>query len=350
MNVLMLGTYEMNEYSRGRILWKGLQLNGTIVDVFLPKDRWKYARLAMRLLRAKEDVILVTGKGALFLAWLLRPFHRKPIVFDVFISDYDTLVLDRKILKAGSVKARIVWWIDKLAAMMASLNVLDTQTHVNYFRDEFGADASRFRIVPVGSDETVFPFRKLPKHKGTNVYFQGTFIPLHGTETIVRAAKLLQKNKSISFKIVGGGQTYESSRALAKKLQVKNVTWLPFMPLNELVEHMADGDISLGSFGATPKAQRVITHKAFDTLSVGRPLITADTPAHHEVFTHGKTAWLVPPNDAEALANAIRILAKSVSLRGRIAREGHRLFVEKYSLRAIGLLLNDILKSVVTER
>lgn len=347
MRVLMLGVYDINSYSRGRILYKGLQVNGTDVDLFLRTGKTKYLAIAKRLLKKDYDIILANGKIVLLTAWLLRWLHRRPIVFDTFISDYDTLVFDRKLVRQGSLKAGLIWWSDRIAAQLATINVLDTLAHVAYFQELFGTDPSRFRIVHVGSDDDVFTFQPLPKNKGIIVYFQGTYIPLHGTDTIVRAAKLLEDDPSIRFHMVGKGQTYDASRKLADGLNVKNIDWEAIIGLHELPKRMALGDISLGNFGESEKAKRVITHKAFDTVSLGRPLITADTPAHREVFTHGKTAWLVPPNDPVALAEGIRTLAKDRKLRESIAKQGHEAFLGHYSTKKIGEALLHVLNDVL---
>jgi len=345
MKVLMLGVYDINGYSRGRILWKGLTANNVDVDLFLRTGRAKYFSIAKRLLKKDFDVVLVNGKLVLLTAWLLKWWHRKPVVFDVFISDYDTLVFDRKIVKEGSLKARLLWWSDKISCMLADRNFLDTQSHIEYFVRTFKSDPAKFSIIYIGSDDDVFTFQPMPKNTGTVVYFHGTFIPLHGMDVIVRAAKLLEDDKSITFHIVGKGQTYEPTRKLADELHVTSINWEPLLGLHELPKRMAKGDISLGNFGASEKAKMVITHKAFDTISCGRPLITVDTPAHREVFTHGKTAWLVPPNNPEALAEAIRTLAKDRKLRETIAENGHALFAEKYSTKEIGQALKGVLEA-----
>ena len=97
--VLMLGTYDLQMYSRGRVLYQALR-DRTPVDLFIPRGFWKCAHLLFRLLERDFDVIIATGKPALLLSWLTRWIHGRKILFDVFISDFDTLVFDRQLLKA----------------------------------------------------------------------------------------------------------------------------------------------------------------------------------------------------------------------------------------------------------
>ena len=88
---------------------------------------------------------------------------------------------------------------------------------------------------------------------------------------------------------------------------------------------MAASDVCLGVFGTSPKSQRVIPNKVFDALAVGRPVVTADTPAVREVLTHGEKAWLCPPGDPDALAERpARACGPMPAARRRLARPGPR--------------------------
>jgi glycosyltransferase involved in cell wall biosynthesis len=340
----MLGVYNPHTYSRGRILWKGLKANGIDVDLYLP-GMGKYVTMAGRIMRKNYDVILATGKLTLLTAWLLKWWHRKPIVFDTFISDYDTLVFDRKLVGKHSPLAWLVWLGDKFSCVLPTLSFLDTKAHVKFFEEQFGANPKKFRVVPVGADDELFRCKPAPETKTINVQFYGTFIPLQGVDVIVRAAKLLEK-QNILFTIVGKGQTYEDVRKLAKELNVSNIQWEGFIDVTHIPNRIAKSHISLGIFGTTDKALRVVPHKAYDAIASCRPLITSDTPAQREVFTNGKTALLVKPGNPKALASAIWKLAHNPALRNRIARNGHALFVKNYSIEQVGKRLLSVLKNV----
>ena len=348
MKILMLGTYDLNEYSRGRILYKGLLKNNVKVSLFLPKGKLKYFKLARRLLKKDYNIILVNGKLNLILCKILKPFHRRPIVFDVFISDYDSLVKDRKLVKENSFKARILWLLDKYTCKWADFVILDTKAHIKYFVKEFGLKTSKFKEIYIGADEEIFrpTSYQNKKNKKFIVLFHGTFIPLQGIEYIVKAAKLLEKDREILFQIIGYGQTFKKIKKLVARLKIKNIHFLGFQEISKIPTYISKADVCLGIFGETQKAKRVIPNKAFEVIAMKKPLITADTPAIKELFIHRKNCYLCKISDEKSLAVAIKELKNDFNLRKKIALNGYKLFKEKCTSKEIGNRLKKLLKSI----
>jgi len=64
-------------------------------------------------------------------------------------------------------------------------------------------------------------------------------------------------------------------------------------------------------------------------------LLTGDTPAIREVYTHGEDAYLVPAADAEALARGIRELKADPQLLSRLGRNHAKLYGEKFQPAAL---------------
>jgi glycosyltransferase involved in cell wall biosynthesis len=341
--VLMAGSYDIDTYDRGRILYKGLKMNGVDTELALNQGRGRHKRLASRLLQGGFDVVVVNGKPNLLVAWLLKPLHRKPIVFDVFISDFDTLVMDRRVVKQGSLKASLLWWGDRIGCLLPDVIIHDTDEHVDYFVQAFGARRSKFHVVPVGADDTVFTPGNA-RHRPFLVLFHGTYIPLQGTQHIIQAAKLLERHEDIRFELTGDGQMRSAAENLAASLRLKNVTFKGMTTVANLAADLRRADAVLGIFGTTPKAQRVIPNKAYQCIAARKPLITADTPASRRVFSDGENALLVPPGDARAIADAVLRLRRDSRLAARIAAHGHGLFVERFTPRKIGARLSSIIK------
>ena len=80
----------------------------------------------------------------------------------------------------------------------------------------------------------------------------------------------------------------------------------------------------------------MIPNKAFQALACATPLVTADTPAARELLVDGESALLVPPGDAQALADALRRLASDDALRARIAAGGLAAYRRQASEEVLG--------------
>ena len=176
------------------------------------------------------------------------------------------------------------------------------------------------------------------------VGFYGKYIPLQGVPYIVRAAAH-PLCKDIAFTLIGSGQTYAQVRTLAQELGVANITFMERIPYATLIERMRSFDIVLGVFGDTPKARAVISNKLYDAAMLGKPLITADTPAVRELFTDGKDICLVPGADSEALAHAIHTLAQDSEKRTLLGRAIRATYEMYATPEAIGAELRRVLEA-----
>jgi glycosyltransferase involved in cell wall biosynthesis len=211
---------------------------------------------------------------------------------------------------------------------------VDTPPDADYFAARAGIDASRLRVVWVGAQNAFEPTDLTPDRR--LVHFHGTYIPLHGIDTIIRAAKLLEED-GIRFRLLGDGQDRPAIEQLAQRLDVSNVEFAEPVPLADLPRQIARGELCLGIFGTTAKAQRVVPNKVFEYLAVGRPVLTADTPGIRSAFSDELA--LVEPGNADALAATIRRLLDDPAELERLAAAGRARFERDYSRPALGRLL-----------
>lgn len=368
MRVCYFGIYSTAAvYPRNNNIISGLRQAGVSVDecrveltesfadraaVAQSKLRWfgfgmrllgSYCRLGWKLARSPRPEVFVVGHPGYFhlhFLWLCtRLRHRGvPIVYDVFIPLYDALVCDRQLLRPQSLSARLIHALEKSVCQKADLVLIDTAAHTRYLQEEFGVPEERLAVVWIGSSDRLFPPAPAPAPSSSpfQVLWFGTYIPLHGLETIVQAAKLLEDDPEIRLELIGQGQLEEQIKTLARELQVKNLVFRGWVPVESMHQHIASAHLVLGIFGRTAKTQRVIPTKAFDTAAVGRPLLTGDTPAIREVYTPGQDVYLVPVADPPALARAIRELKANPELRERLGRNHRLLYEERFQPAALG--------------
>ena len=356
LKVLVWGTYDTSK-PRVRILLQGLRETGihvsevhrevwlgvedksqihSIAQKLLFLSRWMkaYPALLFDFLRTpRPDIVLIPYLGQLdvLLLWPFSRIRKVPVCWDAFLSLYDTIVNDRRLVGAHHPLARLLWRLEWMACRAADQILLDTNAHAHYFVETFGVSATKIRRVFVGAEDIFFrpPAAKFSKDvlqkKIFTVLFYGQFIPLHGIETIVRAAKLCD-HEPIHWVLIGKGQEAPYIRTLVNKLSPRHLEWIEWVPYQKLVDYIQDADVCLGIFGDTGKAARVIPNKIYQVLAAGRPLITRDSPAVRELLFETESVILIPCTDSKSLAAAVkemRIRHCSPALKDRHSHSRH---------------------------
>jgi glycosyltransferase involved in cell wall biosynthesis len=252
------------------------------------------------------------------------------------VSLADSLVADRGRFRAGSLAAPAFERIDRHAFRAADVVVADTEAQAHFFAELAGL--GDVPVCFVGAEDRLFePGWQMPDE--FVALFVGKLIPLQGVDTILAAAKLAP---DIRFRIVGSGQL---DGLLAEP--PANVGHVPWIQYEQLPDEIRQAGCSLGVFGATGKARRVIPNKAFQAIACGAPLVTADTPAARELLCNEASALLVPPGDAEALAGAIRRLAADSELTKRIAAGGRAAYERRASEEVLGERWREIIERLL---
>jgi glycosyltransferase involved in cell wall biosynthesis len=285
------------------------------------------ARLLLGSRRSRFDALIVGYPGHFDLPVASRIARGRPVIFNPLVSLHETLVEDRERFAAGSAQARFLRRVDRIALRRADLVVADTEQNARHLAELGPLPAERLAVCFVGAEERLFrPGWQPPE--SFSALFVGKLIPLHGLETILAAA---ERAPEIPFRVVGSGQL----DALLHK-RPPNVEWVEWVEYERLPEEIQRAGCVLGVFGTSAKAGRVIPNKAFQALACGAPLITADTPAAHELLRDGESALLVPPGDPEALAAAVRRLAGEPGLARSIGAGGLAAYQAQASEEVLG--------------
>jgi len=308
-----------------------------------------YPRVIWRFLRApRGDVVLVMYPG--WFDMLVLPvfarLRRMPIVFDIFISLYDTVVSDRKLASERSLIGRACRFVDRCSIRRAKRVIADTPSHAEFFAALAGVPRAHVGVVWVGAQDKVFTPRSGSTPAPDLVLFYGTYIALHGIPTIIAAAKLLEDD-GIRFRIIGTGQEQASVDRLVQELRPSNIELVGRVPLEDLPDEIAAATLCVGIFGTSEKARRVVPNKLYECVAVGRPVITADTEGVRSAFSGDEVA-LVPAADPATLAKEIRRLMDDAPTRESMARAAHERYVRDYSEGPLARLLDAEIRSVST--
>ncbi len=385
MKVEFFGGYD-SRYPRNSVLRRGLALNGIDVAECRVRPGYKFwlrypLLLSARLSRSRASPLFPSSSSCSHAA-SLPPSSRFPasvssrsffvvpefsqkdvplakllavlaswrVIFDPLASRFETKFGDWRWKPEESLAA---WWnkaIDRWAFRLSDLILADTQAHKDYYCRQFKLKPKKIAVIPVGFDDRVFKaelarIRQVSEGSRApfTVLFFGSFLPLHGVETAVEAARWVAKeDTSIQFELIGSGRTFDRVRRLASELSLANIRFDGWMGQEKLAERIAArADICLGLFGRTEKAGRVVPHKVFQSMALGKAVVTARTPAAQEFFAHRENIFLCNSGEPEPLARAILELKQDSGLREQIALKGYEIAWEKFHPGAIGAALLD---------
>ncbi len=340
---LAFGTYDTAAHPRVAALIEGVRAHGyevvelneplglsTAARVRMLHQPWRVPQLGYRLARCwtrltrraravlragrVPDVVLVGYLGHFDVLLARRLFPGSLIVLDQLVSAAGTAA-DRR------ATGRLLQWLlralDRAALRRADIVVLDTEAN----RDRLPpADPRRARVdvvVPVGATAEWFTADGGGRAIGEplRVLFFGLFTPLQGVPVIAAAAAQLADDPRVSFTLVGRGQDYEQCRSLAGPARI---SWLDWVPGDELPALTAAHDVCLGIFGDTGKGRSVVPTKVFQGAAAGCAIVTSDTPPQRAAL--GDAAQYVPPGDPGALAATLRGLAGEPELVAELRR------------------------------
>ncbi|NII12130.1 glycosyltransferase [Oleiagrimonas sp. C23AA] len=378
MRILCWGTFDTGK-PRTRILLDGLGLAGATVcrhhaniwqgvrDKSQVRGLWRRLGLAVRWLGAyprlvwslafapKPDVLLIGFPGVLdvLIAAPIARLRGIPLAWDMFMSLYDTVVEDRKLWRKGSLPARVLHAVEGFAVRRADLVFLDTAAHARRVERLFGLANGHAGSVWVGTETGCFTPRThaaetttetvdTPDAETLRILFYGQFIPLHGIETIVQAARITRGDR-IQWQLIGTGQEAEKIRAMLDEQPLPNVSWDTWVDYEALPGRIEQAHVCLGIFGCSEKAASVIPNKVFQIVAMGRPLITRDSPAIRELLDDAfPCAQLIPAGDAQALADAARAMLKEGGNQAKL--DCHTRIQADITPEAIGLQCMSLLE------
>jgi glycosyltransferase involved in cell wall biosynthesis len=309
----------------------------------------RYAGVAARLARRwraegadAEPPLVITGFGGqldvLLAARVCRP--RRALVFAPLVSLTETLVEDRAVFPAGSVRARLTAALDRATWRAADLVLVDTTAHARYLA-ELGASADRLAVSYLGAEPEFWAVPSVPVEPG-RVLFVGRCVPLHGLGTIVEAAARLRGRARLV--VIGRGPERLAAEAKARDLGA-TIEWREEVPLAALPEELARAAVVLGVFGAGRKAAMVVPNKVYQAAAAGRPLVTRDGAALREVLAPNEHCLACPPGDPDALASAIGRLLDDPAAAARMGSAARAHLARELDPARIGAALAQTLAS-----
>jgi len=305
---------------------------------------FKYVRKLIKIVKEKKYDFLIIGYPAyfeFFSLYLFKKNYRKRIYIDFFLSLYDTIVLDRKLLRKNNLFARCIFCIDKLLLKLAPVIIVDTSINAERYSRIFNIPYNKFFVIWVGTNLIIkdsFLLNKkysLLNKEEFNIGWVGSFIPLHGIDKILKTAQLL-KDKNVVFHIIGSN--YKDNLTVykdtAEKNNLRNIIFYGEKNYFESMSILNECNVCLGIFGDSNKSKSVIPYKIFDYLYLNKTIIT-QTALIEEELQEFKNISFTKPNPESIAQQILYIRHNPVSFDSRTLllsklENNYNKFLQKY--------------------
>ena len=172
----------------------------------------------------------------------------------------------------------------------------------------------RFQFVPNGVDEMFFAPHEYADKPVTRLLYVGTWLDRKGVFYLAEAFQRVAKSIPGARLTVAGSLASEDFVVPFFAPEVRDrVSVIPFVARTEMPALYAMGDIFV-----LPSLVEGMPLTLLEAMAAGMPVVTTNICGMADVAEDGVNGLLVPPADAERLAEAIKILCNSRELRKQL--------------------------------
>lgn len=183
-----------------------------------------------------------------------------------------------------------------------------------------GIDLDQFQPVPLPSDGASFLLiARLLKDKGIREYIQA-------------ARQVRARHPGASFHLVGWLDQGNPAGIAEDELRA----WIAegVIHYHGRLEDVRPA-IAATSVYVLPSYREGTPRTVLEAMAMGRPIVTTDVPGCRETVRDGVNGFLVPAQDASALAHALERFLLEPGLIAAMGRKSRRIAVEKYDVRKV---------------
>ena len=215
-----------------------------------------------------------------------------------------------------------------------------------------GCNEKKIIVHRMGINLEKFKFSERRKQSGEPIKILtiGRLVEKKGHEYTIQAiAKIIKKYKNIEYIIAGDGPFRSKLEDLISELGIKNyIKFLRAVEQNEILKLYKQANIFiLPSITASNGDQEGIPVVLMEAQATGLPVISTFHTGIPEVIVDGKSGFLVPERDVNALAEKLEYLIEHPNLWPKMGRYGRKFVEERYNSKKLNQQLVEIYQNLI---
>lgn len=247
-------------------------------------------------------------------AGLLRLLRRIPVVYDVQDMWPDTLRATDMLnnARALGVVAAVCRWVYRRVDHIVVLS-----PGFKRLLAERGVPESKLEVIYNWADEAALaapqgcvPSELAEGGPAFNILFAGNMGKAQALDSVLKAASLLQERGSrVRWVMLGGGVEVPRLKQRAADMQLKNMVFLPPVPMAEVGAYLNVADALLVHLRKDPLFEITIPSKTQAYMAVGKPVLMAVDGDAADLVRQSSSGVVAESENPEALADAAESMA-----------------------------------------
>lgn len=288
----------------------------------------------------RPDVVIATSPQLLvgLSGWWLAQWKRVPFVFEVRDLWPESLAA----VGVGRADSALYRMLAKIAGFLyrrADRVVVVAPAFEERLVENWRVPREKISVIENGADTHLFasgPESDLRVELGVEnkfvISYIGTIGMAHGLETVLEASAILQStNREIAFLVVGEGSEKERLIAQARERKLTNLHFIGQRPRQEIPAYIRASDVCLVPLKKNEVFKTVIPSKMLEFMSCGRPVVLGVDGQARAILEEARAGISIDPQNATALADAIRYLAANQQEGRQLGENGREFVLRKFS-------------------
>jgi glycosyltransferase involved in cell wall biosynthesis len=246
-------------------------------------------------------------------------------------------------LHGGNLPSFSQRWPGMVQSLLESANIVTTPSF--YLSETLSDFRNDIQLLPNALDMRQYPFT-LRHNLSPQLVWLRSFHDIYNPSIVPYILeKLISTFPNIMVRMIGpdkGDGSQAHMTELAKKLKVQDhIQIIGQIPKNDVPNELNKGDIFLNTTNIDNSPVSVL-----EALACGLCTVSTNVGGIPYLLEHERDAILVPPNDADAMANAIQRLLNEPQLAKRISQAAHRK-AEQHDWSIVFPMWEDLFKQVL---